>query len=118
MSDVNHRPALSSHALAFDEFLKLPFVRSRPNDGAPINRWVPPAGLSYVDASRTGKTFADEFMNYLQDHPSEIGSNKLGLIASDIDYSNPYTKGFWVGFFARIEVLATKVSSRNKRADE
>ncbi len=112
MSDVNLRPASRSHANAFEAFLKLPFVHGSPSDGSIITRWQPPNNQSYVDASRTGKRFADEFITYLHDHPCEIGSNKLGQIASDIDYSNPSNKGFWVGFFARIEVLATRVRQR------
>lgn len=117
MPDLNSRMGLSLHALAFDAFLKLPFVQAQTGDGTPINRWRPPDDMSFSDASHTGKKYADDFVDYLQAHPSEIGSNKLGMIASDIDYTDPAQKGFWIGFFARIESLATRVALRTSKPD-
>lgn len=111
MTDVFGRARPAAHADPLKAFLELRFTRASKEDGAPIRRWNPPEGLSYCDACKTGQEYADEFICYLRDHPSEVGSNKLGMIASNIDYRDKSKKGFWVGFFSRMETLA--VSRRN-----
>lgn len=112
MTNSMARVKPASHASPLKSFMELTFIRASDNDVAPLRRWSPPEGLSYCDACKTGQQYADEFVNFLIDNPSEVGSNKLGMIASDIDYRDPSRKGFWVGFFARIEHVVARAGSR------
>jgi len=85
----------------------LPFVS--PREHGRSHYWtVPPVGgpvADYVEAGRTDREYALQFVQWLQANPGIVGMGILGWIASDIDYRAPDRSGYWVGFFSCIECL-------------
>ena len=88
---------------------ELPFVarhlRRRGSKSAGSLWQVPPAD-DYRQAYRRGGDYAALFVQYLHDHPSAVGSNLLGRIARDMDFSGQSAaRGYQAGFFAHLERL-------------
>ncbi|MDK2126046.1 hypothetical protein [Parachitinimonas caeni] len=83
----------------------LSFIQRRPRS-QPRRFWAVPPARDYHAACLHGRQMADELLDYLRQHPQMIGSNRLGHIAADIDFSvSGADKGYWVGFFSRLETL-------------
>ncbi|CAB3855398.1 hypothetical protein LMG26846_02207 [Achromobacter insuavis] len=83
---------------------ELPFVR-RAHGKRTQSFWSPPQAATYGDACRVGNLLGAHFARFLQDNPGVVGSNLLGCIAADIDFTKADEKGCWVGFFAYLEGL-------------
>ncbi len=87
------------------ESTKLPFVSRRelPKGSNPVHYWAVDPVDDYSDGCKLGTEYAAHYLQYLQDnHQPSIGT-LLTQIVKDIDYTNPQTKGQWVGFFSFLE---------------
>ncbi|XTI72730.1 hypothetical protein ACQAYK_01110 [Acidithiobacillus sp. AC3] len=70
------------------------------------NLWAVPPANDYLDACEIGAEYAAHYVQYLKDNPESVGSNLLGHIAADIDFTAPSPQhGYWVGFFSTLEKL-------------
>lgn len=78
----------------------LPFVLSRGS--RLVSKWSVPPTHDYVHACDQGREYAAHLVQYIK---TERPSNTLALIASDIDFTDEATKGYWVGFFEYLERL-------------
>ncbi len=84
----------------------LPFV-FRPKRGSKgASDWCVTPTDDYGLACEIGREYAAHFVQFMKDNPSWVESNKLGIIASDIDFTDESgAKGYWVGFFSYLERL-------------
>ena len=65
--------------------------------------WNVPKRAEYGTACHLGGLYAHAFAQYLKENPCTVGSNTLGHIAKNIDFTNRCNHGFWVGFFSALE---------------
>ncbi|MFZ6673955.1 hypothetical protein [Undibacterium sp. Xuan67W] len=88
-------------------FEALPFVlRLKRSDKKLHNKWHVIPTDDYGLACANGTEYAAHFAQYLKDNPCMVGSNLLGNIVADIDFSDTTaTKGYWVGLFSHLERL-------------
>lgn len=89
-----HIQKIATHPLS-----SLPFVHGQ---GRNLCKWSVQPTDDYVHACDIGREYAAHLVQYIKStHPS----NTLALIASDIDFTDEATKGYWVGFFEYLERL-------------
>ncbi|MBC3864342.1 hypothetical protein H8K32_19785 [Undibacterium jejuense] len=88
-------------------FEVLPFVRKlKRSSKKAYNNWDVKPTDDYGVACSIGTEYAAHFAQYLKDNRCMAGSNLLGHIALDIDFSDTSpAKGYWVGFFSYLENL-------------
>ena len=84
----------------------LPFVY-RPRRGFKnSSNWRVAPTDDYGMACEIGREYAAHFTQFLKDNPRVVGSNMLGNIVEDIDFSDKScATGYWVGFFSQLERL-------------
>jgi hypothetical protein len=96
---VPERPDYRPYPARMD---RLPYVKHHRNPAKCSNWAVAPP--DYGTACARGREYAAHLAIYLSQNPSWVGSNILNGIAEDMDFNDPDTKGFWVGFFAFLEI--------------
>lgn len=97
---------------AYTPTSELPFVFKGTRKQVRNNWHVPPTD-DYALACDIGREYAAHFAQWLKDNPGMVGSNALGRIAAEIDFSdNSNAKGYWIGFFAHLERLIHATAQR------
>lgn len=97
----NYKPEVKPASMS-----ALPFVY-RPKRGLKnASNWCVTPTDDYGLACEIGREYAAHLAQYLKDNPCLVGSNTLGHIVKDIDFSDESSaNGYWVGFFSHLERL-------------
>ena len=94
------------HEVFISPFANLPFVHQSARDLTSINHWHVAPTNDYAEACAVGREYAAHFAQFMKDSPQWVGSNVLGRIVADMDFSDDTcAAGYHVGFFAHLESL-------------
>lgn len=77
------------------------------------NYWNVPQTDDYVGACAVGQQYACDFLQYIKDNASSVGSNIIGLLVKDMEaLRGTAMKGYEVGFWFTLEMVLYRAVNR------